>query len=573
MKILNYILLPAWLCAMPLQAQRPAPKDSLRNRELTLEKEYSPTIEQAPKISRLPELHEPQATESKVEFSNYSTAYEAQPEPASLIPKSMFTDLNASRYDGYASLWLSSVLNFDGDAAYRILETDRNFADVYFSHRSSNSKNPSLQLPSESQRFFMNDNWGGFNFSHDFGRAKLSAGGKYTYSAFNYSGLTVTATEILNCPNQVNNMSDIRVGIISDTPEPLNYKFNVRYTGFKQKYLMQSVSGVKENRVIIDWDLHNNYHSTAEYGLSGFYKIYGYNSLEFRTYNDISLFSVLSLSPYYYMESDNLKLLLGLRTDLETGGRKKSVVSPHIRFNCNPSNTFAVYASALGGRNDNCNYDMFYENRYAYPFERIRDSRTYLDGTAGFGYLPVSNLSLDVFTGYRLTKDEHFFIPFHEQQYDGDEAIGRMFMSGKYGTANVVKLGARVNYNLQDLFGIDLKGTFYHWNVKDADGKAFEAYHKPRFEAETDAFFVVPDMPLRLDLAFKGLFGRRQLLTEESVTKMKDAYDLSVKATCTVAPFLSANLSANNLLFQKYDIWYGYSAQKFNIMAGISVMF
>ncbi|MDR2692437.1 MAG: TonB-dependent receptor, partial [Dysgonamonadaceae bacterium] len=445
------------------------------------------------------------------------------------------------------------------------------------------------------------DNWGGFNFSHDFDRAKLSAGFKYTYSAFNYSGLTIIyqpaptdngfvnlAYEIKDYPNQANNMMEAHAGIFSDTTGKLNYKLNVKYTGFKQKHLTQIVSGVKENRVIIDWNMHSAYHSTGGFGMSGFYKTYQYRHEEYGNYtlsDDITNYSVLSLSPYYYMEGGNLNLTLGLRADFELGGRKKAVVAPNIRFNYYPSNTFMFYASALGGRNDNSNYSMFYENRYVHPSERIRDSRTWLDGTAGLRYLPVSGLSLDVFAGYRLTEDEHFFTPIYGMMISSsfiDQPVGSLFMGRSYGTAKVARLGAQINYALQDLFGLNLKGTFYKWNidgtVTDAGGLktqyAPEAFHKPQFEAETDVFFRAPNIPLRVNLTFKGLYGRKTIVfLENSSLRMKDAHDLSVKANYAVTPFFSVNLSANNLLFRKYDVWYGYPAQEFNIMAGITIMF
>jgi hypothetical protein len=560
-----------WLFAIPLQAQKTATNDSSMNREMTLEKEYSPTIESAVKISRVPELREPQAPKSEVAFSNYSTAYEAQPTLTSLTPQAMFADLNASKYAGYASFRLSSVLNFDGDAAYQILHTDCDFLNVYFSHRSSNSKNPSLQAASQSQKFFMNDNWGGANFTHRFDNLKLSAGLKYARSAFNYSGLTVAnRTEILlssmyppeppvyeirDYPNQVNNMLEVHAGIFSDVPNKLHYQANVKYTDFKQKDLTKIIAGMRENRLIIDWDLHDNYNETSKYGLSGFFRTFLYKG-------DTTSFSVFSLTPYYYMEGDNLNLTLGLRADFEAGGRKKHTVAPHIRFNYKLSSELAFYASALGGRNDNSNYNLFYENRYLYPSARIRDARTFFDGTVGGGYLPISNLSVDVFAGYRLTADEHFFTPFFTEM--------GCLMQGHYGTAHVVKLGVRANYTMQDVFGVDLKGTFYSWHVEK-----IEAYHKPRFEAETDAFFRAPNIPLRVNMIFRGLFGRKTdvLFSDNTPLRMKNAYDLSVKASYSITPFLSATLSANNLLFQKYDIWYGYPAQKFNIMGGISIVF
>ena len=35
----------------------------------------------------------------------------------------------------------------------------------------------------------------------------------------------------------------------------------------------------------------------------------------------------------------------------------------------------------------------------------------------------------------------------------------------------------------------------------------------------------------------------------------------------------SVNVQLNNVLFQKYDIYYGYPAQGFNLMGGINVNF
>jgi hypothetical protein len=438
----------------------------------------------------------------------------------------------------------------------------------------------------------MNDNWGGFNFSHDFDKVKLLADLKYTYSAFNYSGLTTSNLEeiltssvgspvlspiyeIIDYPNQANNMLEAHAGVLSNTPNELNYKVNLRYTYFRQKYLDQiTIPGMRENRVIINWDLHDNYNSTSGFGLVGFYKTYKYNSKDLRYYTDngdFSINSILSLSPYYYIEGDNLNLTLGFRADFELGGRKKTTIAPNIRFNFNPSDAFTFYAFALGGRNDNSHYDMFYENRYIYPLQRVLDSRTYLDGTIGLRYLPLSTLSLDIFAGYKITKDEHFLNPL----WTGETT----FMTAEYGTANVAKFGAQLNYTLQDLFGINMKGTFYNWNVTGngiaAHGKDLEAWHKPKFELGTDIYFRAPNIPLRIDFIFKGLFGRK-VADQFSVNpyfNMKDVYDLSIKTSYAITPYFSAYLSTNNLLFQKYDIWYGYPTQKFNIIGGISIMF
>jgi outer membrane cobalamin receptor len=49
--------------------------------------------------------------------------------------------------------------------------------------------------------------------------------------------------------------------------------------------------------------------------------------------------------------------------------------------------------------------------------------------------------------------------------------------------------------------------------------------------------------------------------------------DLNVGAVYTINDSFSLNVKANNLLFQHYDIWYGYPAQGFNASGGFTFSF
>jgi len=595
-----FLTLLALCCLLPLQAQNTIKKDSLINRELKLEKEYNPTIRDAVKLSQLPELREPQAPKSKVEFSDYTVPYDVNPKLIPLGPQAYLTRLNYSKYRGYLTAGISNLIDIDGDLGYRILDSDKDCLDIFFSHRSSNCDVSYLQDVSYlgetgKQKFKINDNWGGVNYMHDFDGIKFLADAKYTNSAFNYYGSSIPHIIMYFVPgpmpnnnfdkntDQVNNMFEAHVGISSEESNELNYKINVGYTNFRQKYgNMPGESGSTENRIPVIGDIHQLINSTMGIGLSGSIKTFFYGNSEFKSLNENATnYWIYSLNPYLYWEYSNLNLALGAKMDVEVGGRQKINFSPLLKLNYYPSEEVMFYLLAEGGIKDNSQYALFYENRYVDPLIRVLDSRSPLDATAGIKFIPLSTLSVSFFGGYKITKDEHFYYPNvgAKNMYDDTTPmLAGNWITPVYEDANTFKLGADFKYAFQNTFELGLKGTYYYWDItsnKDMTGFGLhKAWNKPDFEMNLDAVYRIPTIPLRLDLSYIGAFGRKA--TDTSLTEilnMNDIHDLSVKGTYLFTPRFSAYVSLNNLLFSKYDLWWGYPAQDFNIMGGFSFLF
>ena len=410
-----FLTILALCCLLPLWAQNTARNDSVMSRELMLEREYNPTTRDAVKLSQLPELREPQAPGTRVEFSNYSTPFSLQPKILSLSPQAYLTNLNSSKYKGYFTAGISSLIDFNADLGYQILNTDKDRLNIFFSHRSSGSNVTYVQDVSdtdetEKQKFKINDNWGGLNYMHNFGEIKFFADAKYTNSAFNYYGcmnpvtLPVT-TGFLDDEyfdrntNQNNSMFEAKIGIGADKPDALNYKLNLGFTNFGQKHGNTiNENGSKENRILIDADIHKLFSSTMGIGASGALKTYSYGNDNFRFLNfNTTNYWTYFLNPYLYMEDEYINLILGAKIDFDIGGIGKTVFAPAIRFNFYPNDEFMFYLLAEGGRKDNSQYNMFYENRYIDPMIRVRDSRSPLDATAGIKIVPVPTFSVDIF--------------------------------------------------------------------------------------------------------------------------------------------------------------------------------
>ena len=596
------------LCSLlPLRAQNTVRKDSLLNRELTLEKEYNPTIRDAVKISQFPELREPQAPKSNVEFSNYATPFDAQSRLIPLDPQAYLTRLNYSKYKGYLTGGISSLIDINGDLGYQILNSNRDRLNIFLSHRSSSCdisylSNDVSQVQDvlsylnepEKPKFKINDNWGGLNYLHDFGGIKFLADAKYTYSAFNYYGLSVPYIMwcvTTPCPvpnnnfdkntNQINNMLEAHLGVSSEKAGATNFKVNIGYTSFGQKYGNTILEkGSSESRILFDGDINQPVNSTIKIGVAGSIKTYSYSE-PFKSLNEdtIANYWVYSLNPYFYWEDGNVNLLLGAKLDAEVGGRDEIIVSPTVRFNYSPSNQFMFYLLAEGGIKDNSQYNLFYENRYVDPMRRIMDSRSPLDATAGVKFTPLSTLSVGIFGGYKMTKDEHFYYwtPGAKNVFDDTTPmLAGNWITPVYEDANILKLGADLKYAFQDIFELNLKGTYYQWDIPQGEyAILYEAWNKPNFEMNLNAAYRLTEIPLRFDLSYLGAYGRKSAnnLTLSESVRMNDIHDLSIKGTYTFAPNFSIYASLNNILFSKYDFWWGYPAQNFNIMGGLSVLF
>ena len=600
--------------SLSAQAQG-AKQDSVSiNRELTLEKEYTPSLNDAFKINQLPEMKEPDAPKSKVEFSNYTIPYSISPYLSILNPNSYHTELMTTKQRGYLNAGVSSLLDVNGDLGYQILNSDKDYLSIFASHRSSSNKVSYLQND-KKQRMKINDNLGGINYSHNFEKVKFFADAQYTFSAFNYYGAypiyIENGTESMGFgmnKNQVNNMLQTHLGIASRYNDPVSYKVNIAHTLFDQKYgYDKTLGGRRENRIMGDADLRATLNSTTEIGVKGYVKSY-INNLPWdyipeqetniawgnedgtTSYYQIPSeeesirkanknYTSLSASPYLTFEGGSWDAQLGLSLNAQLGGTTNVLVAPDIYFNWRPANEFHLYLLAGGGIKDNSNYNMYYENRYVAPYYRIKDSRSPLDATLGVNFSLLPNVSMEVFTGYKITNDEHFYISKHLSEFSSNIIMGQ-FVAPQYLKARTFKLGGSIQYAYQDVFDLGLKVAYYKHATKksreDMDNPIFgksKAWNSPVFTSDLNLGFKVPSVPLRFDLAYHLEAGRKYFAYFTSGRNMKDIHDLSVKGNYSFNKTVSVYVATNNLLFQEYDLWYGYPAQSFNVMGGLNIKF
>ena len=193
------------LCVMALlgsvatvSAQEDKTKEKNLNREMTLEREYDPTVQDASKVNTLPVIKGPVVKKKAIDYATFTVPADPEKEISLLPSGNIMTDIQYNKRRGYFNFGGGTYLNLNGDLGYHILSTDKDKLNIWFSHRSTNGKVKYIDTDFDKVKAKLNDNLGGLNFKHAFEKLSLNMGIKYGYSAFNYYGLPVLQSRIIS---------------------------------------------------------------------------------------------------------------------------------------------------------------------------------------------------------------------------------------------------------------------------------------------------------------------------------------------------------------------------------------
>lgn len=577
-----------------MSAQEDTSKKQNLDREMTLEREYDPTVQDASKVNTLPVIKEPEVKKMPIDYAGFTIAADPQKEISLLPSGNIMTDIQYNKRRGYFNFGGGTYLNLNGDLGYHILSTDKDQLNIWFSHRSTNGKVKYLQID-EKVKAKLNDNMGGLNFKHNFDKLALKMGVKYGYSGFNYYGLSALDPISSAVPNlasdvetnQVAQTVKANVGVESKEDAPVGYLLDLGYTNFSYKYgAGKQFDGPTEGTFNLNFGLNAGFGGNQRVGLDGNFQYFNYSLPNEMKIPDgekagyiyyFDNFAAATLSPYYKVIGDNWHVKLGVNAMFFSGAEKEFMVSPNISADVEVADKTVLYLNANGKLNSNSMYDLFQVNRYASPTSRLTPSRNWLDGIIGIKSGVAPGFWFDVFGGYKITSNNYFFVPsfaFGDEDYF-DSACG---MLNEIDTKQLL-IGANLKYSYQQLFEISLKGVYNNWTAEYSDkypdtnlrGKDAKAWGMPEMEI-TAGVTVRPIKNLSASLDYYLGTGREAKLGSQDV-KMDNINELNLTGAYNFNDTFGMYLKLNNVLFQKYELYYGYPLQKFSAMIGVNINF
>ncbi|MDR0795717.1 MAG: TonB-dependent receptor [Tannerella sp.] len=607
MKPKNRITIAGILILSGLFAIHTRAQDDKLSREMTLEREYDPTIQDANKINRLPEIRQPEIIRRTIEYSQFTIPANPGKEITILPSGEIMTAIPVNNRRGYFNFGGGMFRNLSGDLGYHFLNNEKDKLNFYLSHRSTNGNVEYLQVPGEKQKARVNDNLAVLDYRHQFSPAVLRLGGSFDYSLFNYYGLPLgkwieTPLEPIDSlsnrtTNQANQTIHAYAGIQSKEWTKVGYLFDFEFLRFNQKYgLLKNLDGADENKFTLrlglsappgDWD--------KRLGITGkmdLYELrYAINQDIIGEFSDVSLREI-TVSPYYQITGINWKTRLGVNlmyVATEFGGFPNAnisdyFVSPDITFEAEVANKTVFYANAGGEIQSNDPAGLAKRNRYMGLTHFIAPSYTWLDGMAGIRSGVVPGLWFDIFAGFKFTEKDVFFIPATDRATDSEtdtyiKGFNNMHMAFQP-DASLFRAGASLKYMYKKWVDFSLKGIYNEWSFGRPDGQDglsdefyenAKAYGRPSYEVSAD-LTVKPLNPLALTLSYY-LGADRYTYFAGQEYKMKNINDLRFTASYNFNETFGVYLKLNNLLFQKQELWVGYPVQGFSAMAGINLNF
>jgi len=569
-------------------------QDIIINRNISVEREYRPVIQDAGKINSVPKILEPTVEKTPATYSNFNLPLNVNFNIHTLSAAEVIT-AKPDNKEGFARIGLGGYRNTLVDFAYPIINTPGTHLDFSLNH-----------LGTFEERRMHSTSTAALTFDQIFKSVTLFAGLSGSHETFNYYGnnyfnsntvdlnkwalsssIPVYFAEIdragINSSPRTFTLDMLAGFPISQTfwrfnafagvsslpmSSDLRYKAQLNYNKFS------AINGLNENlfhteaklnipsnknRMGLDVDLYNMMYSSATIPAFNFWNDY----------------SVLTLNPYYSFERSSWDVRLGLKSSFKLGNGTFMYPSFDVRAEWKAiPKYFSIYGGLTGDYEVNTLDKISTENPYLFSDLRVNDTYTPYKLVAGIKLKPVYNLLLDAFVDYRQIDKQYFYV---NKEYDYDSPYFTLvyvyspLLTNRfnviYSNATLFKMGIRANYNWQNFLNIEFKGIYNEWNVLTEQ----YAWNKPKYEAELNTNVKInPNLSVSANIYYEGgryvKFGRSAIL-------MNDKVDINLGVSYSYLSWLTVFGKINNLINSQYQNYLGYDVQGANLMVGAAFSF
>lgn len=566
------------------------------DRNVTVEREYKPVIQDAGKISSVPEVIEPTTEKIPAVYSEFNLPLPIGQNIYNLSAAELERRMKSNPNEAFLRVGVGNYMNNMLDFALPVVKQPDIRLDLRLNHLATFSKEAHSKTDASlvfDKYFRTLDLYSGIGLGHEYL--------KYYGDTYNANGdvvdLSALQTQSSAYYKELNlvriNRTELseKLGDIVGSPgNDVLWRFNA-YLGVKSlpdaidsKYLAEfnykvfdSRNGLTENsfrtkgsfsaptgdnRAGVDLEIRNMFYTS---------------DIPEPYMNAWDSYSVLSVNPYYSIERDDWNVRLGIKSSFSFVHGRPFSPSPDIsaEWKVVPK-WFSLYGGVGGAYTINTMDDMFAENRFLYSDLRVKDTYMPVSVYGGFKVKPVYNLLFDAFANYRYFDNQYFFV---NKDYAYDPASATTLASRSeaviytnrfnvlYSSASLIRVGGRLNYNFRDIVNLQIKGAYNKWKVYDTE----MAWNKPNFDAEASADWKLNrNLTLNANMFFEG---ERFTKLGDNVVRLAPIADLNLGASYSYLDWFTLFAKVNNLLNNRYQEFYGYKVQGLNVLVGAAFSF
>ena len=595
MKTLKYIVSVTILsvcCTITLSAQ-----DTIMDRNVTVEREYKPIIQDAGKINSVPEVLEPTVVKTVPVYSEFNLPLNADFNIHTLAAAELQREKRREPSVGFSRIGFGNNLNTLADFAFPLINKPDLKLDFLLNHYGTfASKAHSVTKSSLSfDKYFRTfDFYAGVGGGHEYL--------KYYGNNFDVNGSPLNSDSLgsLSTNFPLANYYEQNLVIINRNPQTvsltnlandstsetfwrfnaftgirslplstgLRYMAEVKYNVFDarnglREHMIQTRGGFdteqEQNRLGIDLEMDNLMYRSDNPDLLNFWNSY----------------TVFAMNPFYSIERDTWNIRLGVKSAFSFihGRPFNPSADINAEWKAIPK-YFSVYGGITGGYDVNTMDKMFAENRYLFTDVRVKDTYSPYEFYGGIKIKPIYNLLLDAYVDFRRIDNQYFFV---NKEYSRVASVIPFpnYISTLYSNrfnviysgADHLKIGVRANYNLRNIINVQLKGAYNKWDVSS---EAY-AWNKPKWEGDLSTNVrITRNFSVDANVFVEG--ERYAKLGDMSV-RMRPKVDINLGASYSYSNWFTFFAKVNNLINNPYQNFYGYDVQGFNVLAGVAFSF
>lgn len=591
----SFLLISLGGLAVSINAQQGV-RDTLLNKKVKVERDYSPTIKDASKIDQIPSIYEPTISNNDLNFQMASPTINMQNNRlGDSRSADIKTDISYDEKRGYLTFGIGTYGNIESALGYRLVNSDRDKLNLFGDFNATNGKIKYAQKGFLKDREKAKDTKYnlGANYIHKFEPMTLSMEMSYFNDRYNYYGNSFI--DPLNKPQDLPNFDKqqqfkdlyFAAGIQSnDDKAMISYDAEFGFNTFKQKYgpAIQN-DGLNGWEAYLKTDLDKYFSLDGAIGLQLYGKVQSLDAVQFglNKETDHRLINFYAL-PYTKFRGSSWDLKLGVKLGSVLDDKSSFIFAPDVYASIKIAESNRLLLSVTGGVNENTVLQIFDENKFINPVNRVGYSKTLLDANLRFSIGAITGFELQIYGGYKFTQRDHLFTTNNSMNNDD---LNTIYSWGNlsnviYGDIGVSSLGTLAKATFIPHTTLTAIVTAYAYNVKYKNGnlsgsenfipKEEKAWGKPRFTGELNADVVDVIPKLTLSANYLMALGRDASLNGH-LFKMTDIHELNFRSEYRFTDSFSANIKFNNILNNRYERIYGYTLQGINTMIGASLKF
>ena len=591
-----FITIIAAAITLPLAAQ-----DSAYVRNVTVERDYQPTIQEAQKIQTQPQVVEETMTPVEVKYSDYSNILSPVHNVTPMgMPKTSFK--SSGQYNGYIRGGFGhtgTLLDFE----YALKDQKSSTLNVYAHHRAEWG----LRTLSKSNL--------GLDFTHSFQHSDLYfgvKGGNLFYHKYgriyDYQNGDNYLREI-GLDNKIDKTAlwtaEAFVGVKSNkSKSDFKYRFQTGYA------LYSKIGTVTEHQVRtsaqVDWKTDVHHVGGNLYVQNNMIQL---GSLS----NDITeeeknKVHNIRIEPYYEYQGKRIIVHAGVNMDVNIGRGKMLSGSDNISFLPSPNiymeaqvakQWLTLYASAKGSFGLGNLQSFMESNRYRLIHAGVVSthvtSYSPIDAELGLHIRPTMNLMIELHGGYGLLYNQCSLIATTEDGAATQKRFGKSMNAGAFGYAysdyGRGKIGGIFDYHYRDMVHVKAWGDYYIWRSFGHEAPGY-TFTNPAVQLDSATVYDRPSwkVGLRIDgridshwsLYSDNRFeGARTVMATDGEHTLAPMINLGLGCKYEMAvgkkvvtrgerqmPNLELFLQLDNIMHRHNDIYYGYQTQGIQFLLG-----